>query len=421
VTRSAQIRNRLIAPLLCALFAIIPANGQQKPAVAVDLKPLGAAPDLFTDQSDSKYQQRGTINLFWLGDDRLAVAFSSNRRWSPAEKPEPLRVRLAVFDAEGKRLASRDWSFGAEGPEGGMTLELAPGPDDSILAIHESSANGKIPDGNFVQVLNVDATPRQVFYIPATSAWVPAILPEPRLVLETYYANKRSSLSWWSGKPLKAGPRLDLPPGKEETLAGPEVAARADCVLASFCSGIRVFKLARGELAKGQLAEGELKNGKAGNAPTSQPETFRLARPDWNYNLPSPDTVPLPRLFLTPTALLVELRPAEKKQSDLVVLHPNAPPTPLPSLPRGLQILGATGVSRDGRRFALSASGEVGICGAFNLWCNQRGEALVIDVPSGRIIFQQEISASGGASSLSPDGKRLAVFDRDKLAIYMLP
>ena len=124
-----------------------------------------------------------------------------------------------------------------------MTLELTPGPDNSILAIHQSNSEGKIPDGDFVQVLNADTTLRQDFYVPATSNWVPSILPDPSLVLQTYYANKHSSLTWWSGKPLKPGPKLDLSPNQGELLAGPPgLATWADCTTSIFCFGVRVYR-----------------------------------------------------------------------------------------------------------------------------------------------------------------------------------
>jgi hypothetical protein len=391
-----RFTTSLAALLIVAAYAR--AQEKPEPAVTVDLKPLGASPDLFSDSGDSKNQQRGVINVFWLGVDRVAVAFSTNRRWSGANKPGPLHIRLLIFQLIGehslKQQQSREWDFGAEGPEASITLDLTPGPDDSILAIHKSNSAGKIPDGDFVQVLNSDTSPRQDFYVPATSAWVPSILPEPGLVLETYYANKHSSLAWWSGKPLKPGPTLDLPLGNEETLAGPAgIAAQADCGNPTYCFGVRVYF----------------------------PETTRPAKAAWYYSLPEPETVPLPRVFLSPTALVVELRHLDQKQSDLVLIHPDGTHTPLPAIPHGSQMVGATGVSSDGRRFALTAAGEVGICGLFEIWCNQRDQALVIDVPSKRVVFQQEISAAGGTSSLSADGKHFAVFDRDKLAVYLLP
>ncbi len=386
-----RFTTSLVALLIIAACAL--AQGKPQPAVTIDLKPLGAAPDLFSDSGDSKNQQRGVINVFWLGVDRIAVAFNTNRRWSGTNKPGPLHIRLLIFQLIGdhslKQQQSREWDFGAEGPDGAITLDLTPGPDDSILAVHESNSAGKIPEGDFVQILNQDTSLRQDFYVPATSAWVPSILPEPNLVLETYYANKHSSLAWWSGKPLKPGPTLDLPLGNEETLAGPlGVAAQADCANPTLCFGVRVYRPEKGA---------------------------------WYYTLPAPETVPLPRLFLSPTALVVELRHPDQKQSELVLVHPDGTHTPLPAIPHGSQMVGATGVSSDGRRFALTAAGEVGICGLFEIWCNQRGQALVIDVPSNRIVFQQEISAAGGTSSLSADGKHFAVFDRDRLAVYGLP
>src|SRR5271165_4932221 len=126
-----------------ALLMSVPAYAQVKPQLSVDLKSLGAAPDLFADQGDSKYQMRGVINVFWLDDEHVAAAFSTNRRWSGTPKPEPLHARLIVFDLQGKQLHARDWEFGAEGPDGAMTLEITPGPDSSILAIHQSNSAGR--------------------------------------------------------------------------------------------------------------------------------------------------------------------------------------------------------------------------------------------------------------------------------------
>jgi hypothetical protein len=376
---------------LATVFATAFAVAQEKPQpqVTVDLKPLDAAPDLFADQANSKYQQRGVINVFWLDNDDFAAAFSTTHRWSSTQKPEPLHIRLIVFDLQGKQLHSRDWDFGAEGPEAAMTLELTPGPDNSILAIHGSNSGGKIPDGDFVQVLNADTTLRQDFYVPATNNWVPSVLPEPALVLRTYYANKHSSLTWWSGNPLKPGLKLDLSPGEEDILAGPPgIAARADCANSILCFGVRVY---------------------------------RLEKPAWTYILPGMEQAALPRVFLSLTSLVIELRSIEKKQSDLVLTRADGTHSPLPPIPHGSQVVGVTGVSRNEQRFALTATGEVGICGMFDIWCNERGQAIVIDVPANRIVFQQSVSTTGGTSSLSPDGKHIAIFDRDKLAVYALP
>jgi hypothetical protein len=389
-----SLATRVLAVSVALAATSAFAQEHTQPQVTVDLKSLGAASDLFADQGDSKYQQRGVIKVFWLDDARVAVAFSTNRRWSGTQKPEPLHVRLLIFDLQGKQLQSREWEFGSEGPDAAMTLELTPGPDNSILAVHRSNSAGKIPDGDFVQVLNADTSLRQDFYVPATSNWEPSILPEPGLVLETYFANHHSALTWWSGKPLKAGHKLDLPPSRDETLAGPPgLAARADCANSTLCFGVRVY----------------------GSEATQPEKAF------WSYSLPEPEMVPVPRVFLSPTALVVDLQREDEKQGQLVVIHPNGAPTTLPALPHGFQVTSTTSVSRDGGRFTLVGSGEAGICGTFSLWCNERGQTLVIDVPANRIVFQQGISATGGTSSLSPDGKHLAIFDRDRLAVYALP
>lgn len=366
------------------------AHPQEKlrPTVTVDLKLLGAAPDLFTDQSDSKYQQRGVIDLFWLGDKRLAVAFSTNRRWSSDQRPEPLTIRLIVFDVSGKQINDRAWNFGAEGPEGEMTLSLAAGPDNSILAIHESAGAGKIPEGNFIQVLNPDTSRRQDFYVPSTSKYFASVSPQPMLVLQTFYADKHSSLAWWSGHPLEAGVRLDLPRDNAAAVAGPKTAAVALCANPALCSGIQVLRIG----APTQIFTGP------------------------NYG----DLVPAPLAFLSADELLANVAQSDQKSRELFVLRRDGSHTTLAALPKGLQVVTVTGVAADGRRFSLDAGGEAGICGGLDLWCKQRGLAMVFDVPSNRIVFQQEIAANGGVSSLSPDGMQFAIFDRDKLTIYKL-
>jgi len=118
---------------------------------------------------------------------------------------------------------------------------------------------------------------------------------------------------------------------------------------------------------------------------------------------------------------VVELRHPDRKEVALLVAHPDGKYDPLPAPPHGLQALTVTSVAADGQRLALDAGGEVGLCGAFDFWCKQRAEAIVLDIPANRIVFEQELSLNGGRSALSPDGKHLAIFDRDRLAIYTVP
>ncbi len=389
-----RIQRILLATILGGLAATSArSDDKPRPEATIDLKQLGIAPDLFSDQSDAKYQQRVLLTAFWIGNDRLAAAFNTTRRWSGSEKPEPLTVRLVVFDRTGKQLNTRDWSFSDEGPAAESTLQITSGPDQSILAIHQSTtaetdAQTQLPEGNFVQVLNPDTSLQQDFYIPATNAYVPGILSDSRLVLQTFYADRHVSLTWWSGHPLKPGPVLDLPHATGTTLAGPEVAARADCITGTLCSGIRIF---------------------------------RIDAPQWYSATPAMDITPIPRAFLTPTSLLVELRPQQEKKGQLLVVHPDGTHTQLPALPKGLQVLGLTGVARDGQRFSLDASGEAGMCGPLALFCKDRAESLVVDVRSDHIVFEQEVSPVVAISALSPDGHQLAILDKARLSIYPVP
>jgi hypothetical protein len=405
VTAEKRQYRLLVRTLCVSILLSAPAQSQRdaapkspKPLVSIDLRPLGAAPDLFTSQSDSKYPQRAIASLFWLGDSRIAVAFSSSRRWSSSEKPEPLRVRLLLFDSSGKQLNERDWSIGADGPEAKNTLDIAPGPGNSILVIHgttaEASAAGSIPEGDFIQVLNADASPRQDFYVPASSSAITGSTTDPRLLLQTFYSDKHTSLAWWSGNPLKPETRLDLPPGSEETLAGPGVAARPVCPpktlmddvlnVKEVCSGIRVFR------------------------PAATPWTV-TGQPGLSL---------APRCFVRPTALLVEKRDPNGRAKGWFIAHPDETQTQLPPLPKSLQTFSVTGVSTDANRFSIDSFDEIGLCGVLALYCNDGGRSRVIDIAANRIVLEKSLSLNGGQSVLSPDGKRLAIFDRNRLEIY---
>ncbi len=67
-----RIRRECLLPLLAVIALSALAQEKLQPKFTVDLKPLGAAPDLFTDQSDSATQQRAVINTFWLGNDHAS-------------------------------------------------------------------------------------------------------------------------------------------------------------------------------------------------------------------------------------------------------------------------------------------------------------------------------------------------------------
>ena len=406
---------RTVTAVTLGLFLISSLAAQEKPEskpqpeFTVDLKPFGAAPDLFTDQSDSKYQQRGVVSVFWLGNDRIVTAFSTNRRWSNSEKPEPLHVRLQIFDRAGKQQNARDWNFSTDGFEAFSTLQLAPGPNNSILAVHiasDPSADvvNKIPDGDFIQVLNPDTSLRQDFYVPSTSSWISNVAAEPSLLLETFYADKHTSITSWSGHPLHAGARLDLPQGTESTTAGPGVAARVVCRDTTHCSGIRVFTA-----------------GNETGQPLADPAGQQAHGLSWIYYNPSADLIPVPEVFLSPTALVIELFDSDGKRVKWFVAHRGGVQTVLPDLPKDLQIVGVTSISSDGQRFTVNATREKGLCGVFDFWCKQEGATMVIDIPTNRIVFEQQISAFGGISALSLDGQTLAIIDRNKLAIYRIP
>lgn len=171
-------------------------------------------------------------------------------------------------------------------------------------------------------------------------------------------------------------------------LSGPEVAARAVCKSDTVCAGIQLF---------------------------GPGATTRLIAN------PSMGLVPVPRIFLTAAKLLVEMRGPGGKREDWFVLDKEGVKSPLPELPTGLQVASISGIADGGGRFSLDGMEKTGLCGGIDLWCKARGQALVVDVPTNKIVFQQEMSGFGGISALSPDGRRLAILDRGRLTVYGVP
>ena len=370
---------------------MVPVHAEQKrqPETIIELRPLGAASDLFAGNTDnSKYEKRGVLSALWLGSDRVAVAFSTNPRYGKSEAPEPLHMRLLIFDRSGKQQSSREWNFAATGPEGDATLDIEPGPDDSILAIHDTpTPPGAVPEGNFIQVLNPDTSLRQDFYVPATSIYAPAWPSATDLVLEQFFADKHIALSYYSGHPLASHAVVQAPPSAGDILVGPKEVARKVCPAKSQCTGINVHR-----------SDG----------------TY------WLYANTSPEIVPVPRAFLDASSLLIELRHKDKA-GPLIVAHVDGSQTQLPALPGGLEVAGVTGVSSNGQRFSIEAAGENGLCGAFDFFCTERARVFVIDVPTSHIVFEESLSINGGQTALSPDGHHLAILDHNALSIYAVP
>ena len=372
------------------IFTAIPACPQwQSPVAVIDLKPLGAASDLFANESEDKYQKRGLISVLWLGDDRIAAAFSTNPRFTNNDKPEPLHVRLVVFDLSGKQQNERDWSFGAEGPAADSNLDIEPGPDGSMLAVHGTNpmAGSAVPEGNNIQVLKPDASLQQNFYVPSTSTYVASWPSSAAIVVEQMFADNHLGFTWYRGQPLAPKAKLEMPRGETAGLIGPDVAAHSVCADERHCSSIRVY-------------------------PSSGKE--------WVFQSPSTELSPIPRAFLSATALLLELRHNDKLEK-LIVAHPDGTHTALPEIPGNQEILDVTGISEGGERFSLDTGRESKLCTGLGFRCGEKGQTVVIDVPARQVIFQEKLSSHGGTSALSPDGKHIAIFDKNKLTIYPLP
>jgi hypothetical protein len=384
----ARLVEVLAAWILLGALTAFPESGPQ-PAVTIDLKTFGMAADLFAKPSESRDQARGLLNLFWLGSDRLVAAFSTSPRYTKSNHPIPLQVRLVIFDIEGKQQATKDWTFSAEGPEGDTTLDVEPGPDKTILAIHVSaSAAPGLPEGNQLQVLSSEAKLLQNFYIPSDSVMLPVPPPVTSLVLQQFVDADRTALRFFTGRPLKSHLIIQFP-RRTETLVGPNEAARVVCSDPTTCPTVRVFK-----------ADGT----------------------SWGYT-ETPHLIPHPRAFLNPNTLLVEVEVPEKA-NKLLLLHSDGSRSDVPSLKSTDSIGSVAGVATDGSRFAIDTYGENGVCGFLDFACSQHAKSLVMEVAGGtavRVIFEKSLSSQGGKSSLSPDGKRLAVLDRGKVLLFPLP
>lgn len=358
------------------------------PVVTVDLQPLGAAADLFANNSGDRYQQRGAICLFWSGSERIAVAFNTTPRFSKNEKPEPLQIRLLIFDLTGKQLYERDWNFGDEGPAAASSIDIEPGPENSIMVVHvnePSTIGAAVPEGNSIQLLNPDLTLRQRFYVPSTSSYIAAWPSSPDLVVQRYFSDQHSVISWYAGTPLGVAGMLVVPAHETPKLVGPNAVAQSICSDPHHCSTVRVYA---------------------------------TDHTQWSYTSPSADLNAVPRAFIGPKALLVELQHSQRP-GKLVVVHAEGAAEEMPDLPGGMEVLDVSGISDDGKRVSLNTGNESKLCG-LGFFCGERSESFTLDIPEKKTLFRQKLSGNGGTSALSPDGKHLAIFDKNKLAVYAL-
>ena len=365
------------------------------PPVTIDLKAAGMAADLFSKPPENRDQARGMLNIFWLTPDQLVAAFSTTPRYPKPKEAPPLGIRMVVFDSAGKQLATKDWSFAATGPEGDASLDIEPGPDHTILVIHVSATDtGVVPEGNQLQVLSGTGKLLQNFYIPSDSA----LLPPPSaaassLVLQRYTSEDRSTLRFFTGRPLKS--RLEFQVAKKsETITGPMEVARLICSKPAVCPKLHVAR-----------ADGT----------------------GWDFT-DAPENTPHPRAFLGADTILVEVE-VPNKPSKLMLVRPNSPPTLLPQIKNNDAITNVAGVATDGSRFALDTYGGGSMCNFLDFACSYHAKSLVFDISGvkkgeaagGSILFEKGLSVEAGKSALSPDGRRLAVLDHGKLLVFSLP
>ncbi len=377
------VRHALAACLLALPLACL-ADSQPKPAVTIELKTLGMASDLYANQPDNRDEARAVLDVFWISPDRLASVFSTSPRFQKPNHPEPYQVRLVVFDSSGKEYSRRDWTFAETGPEATALLAFQAGPEGSILAIHATTSDTPgLPEGNLIQVLSPETKLQQNFYIASDSVLVPSSPPGSALVVQQFHGNGKSTLHFWSGAPLKDSFNFRLS-RQTETLAGPREAAQQVCSKPGVCPGAQVI------------------------------------RPDgssWVY-AGKESSVLHPRAFLTPSTLLAEVETKENP-SQLLLLHADAAATELQVTKHGDRVADFAGMAADGSRFAIDVYGESGVCGFLDLACSHRSRAIVVSAD--KLIFEAPLSAAGGKSSLSPDGKHLAVLDRGKLLLFTIP
>jgi hypothetical protein len=316
--------------------------------------------------------------LFWLDSTHIFVAFTTNAPCTFRSHSEPENLRTLVFDSNGVKIASHDWSLEEN-------LALFAGPNQSIVVWKGSKLEFLDAHLQIVETGELAEKPKGLWVTPDRRT-VPLLSADGRN-FEFYGADPLRLLTTIAiDQSTEANAVEDWVPG-DERVAG---AHCRDNKSPYTCNKILVLTPDANFLS-----------------PDGAP---------WSYDESDKPVALHPIGFLDSRHLLI-LRQEKKlfHSPEAFIVRPDNSKTLLPSAGSQLNLHGIAGVAAGGNRFALEycSEDEEGDCLGYKRF-------IVEDTDRKKDLFEKTASSVFSHAQLSPDGKSIAVLDNAAITIYPL-
>lgn len=368
---------------LCCALAALPAWAGKKQdfhPFVIPLKPYGIPKGLFSNISfGCLHEHSAGTRMFWLGPDRIFVAFTTNSPCTFHSHEKSGEVRAMIFDTRGNVLATHTW------PVNAGDLNIFPGPGNTVIFRHDTRIDVFGPNLETLESGELDQNPRGLWVTPHRQT-IPLLTADGRY-FEFYQPDPLNQVATIAlDQNTEANAVKEWVPG-DERVAGSYCAGKSQYT----CSKIIVLTSDARFLS-----------------PDGEPWTFEENdRP-----------VSLKPIGFLDSRHLIVVREERGffHSSKLLIVRPNGSTTPIPSAGVGSFVDRIVGVTADTSRFALEflSPGNCDECIADRFFS-------VVDQDGGKLVFEASGSPYFSDGGMSPDGKSFALLDGSAITIYPLP
>jgi hypothetical protein len=344
----------------------------------IPLVPFGMPKALFAGSRPFTcfHEHTAGTRMFWLDDDHIFVAFTTNRPCTVRSQEEDSNLRGIVFDTSGAKLASRDWPLVTG-------FNLFAGPDHALILRRGSKLQFLDSHLQTIESGELAESPRGMWVTPARRT-IPLLSADGR------------NFEFYSAVPLKLLTTIALDQSSEAN-AVPSWIPGDERVAGSRCTDKSVFSCNKILIL------------------TSDANFLAPDGAPWSYEETEKPTSLQVVGFIDSTHLVIT---REDKgffhSAQLLIVRPNGSKTQLPNAGSSFSPHRIAGVA--GSRFGMEFDAP-GPCDE----CIVARRFVVAEVDSRKFLFEKSGSPYFSYSELSPDGKRLAILDNNALTLYPLP
>ena len=378
----AARRRTIWSALIVLLSFPFPSLSQSAPGKPLEIKlaPYGIPRGLFASNRPFTclHAHPAWAKIFWIDADHIFVAFTTNPPCTFGSSSDPVNLRAIVFDTAGSKVASHDWPLAEN-------MSFFPAPGHTVA----------IRQGNRLQFLDnrLEVTEVGQFEESPKHLWV---TPYRRTI--PLLTRDGVTFEFYTADPLKLLSTISLDQSSEiksvlQWTPGDERIAGSRCLDKSPFSCNKII--------------------------VATPDA-NFIRPDgapWSYEETEKPVSLSPVGFLDPTHLVISrLYKGFFHAEELLVVTSAGARIQLPRIDFGFDPRDIIGVAHDGARFALELDKE-GMCDD----CIVAKAFVVVDSDAKKFLFERVGSAYFSGGELSPDGKRMAILDDNKVILYPLP